>query len=74
MTREAIINKTLKVLSALPSDKMEEVADFASYVLKKHEDDLMQRSIEKLVEDSSAFDFLKDEEEIYTLKDIIEKY
>jgi hypothetical protein len=74
MTREAIINRTIKLISSLPAEKVEEIADFASYILKKHEDDLIQRGIEKLVEDSSAFDFLKDEDDIYTLKDVKEKY
>ena len=74
MTREAIINKTLKVLSALPADKVEEVADFASYILKKYEDDLIQRGIQKLTEDSPVYKLLADEEELYTLKDIKEKY
>lgn len=74
MTREALISKTLKLLSVLPAEKAEEVADFADYVFKKHEDDLMQKGIEKLVVQSAAFQFLADEEEIYTLKDIKEKY
>lgn len=74
MTREAIINKTLKVLTALPAEKAEEIADFADYVFKKHEDDLLQKGIEKLVAQSDAFNFLAEEEDIYTVKDIKEKY
>jgi hypothetical protein len=74
MTREAIINKTLKVLAALPAEKVEEIADFASYVLKKHEDDLIQRGIEKMIEGSTTFQFLADEEDLYTVNDIKEKY
>jgi hypothetical protein len=74
MTREAIINKTLKVLSALPAEKAEEVADFASYILKKHEDDLIQRGVQKLTEASPVYKLLEDEEELYTLNDIKEKY
>ena len=74
MTREALISKTLKVLSALPAEKAEEVADFADYIFKKHEDDLMQKGIEKLVIQSTAFQFLADEQDLYTAKDIKEKY
>lgn len=74
MTREAIINKTIKVLAVLPAEKAEEVADFASYILKKYEDDLVQLGIEKLVADSVTFNFLAAEEDLYSLKDIKEKY
>jgi len=73
MTREAIISKTMKALSVLPAEKAEEVADFASYILKKHEDDLILTGT-KITESSSAFQFLADEEDIYTVDDIKVKY
>jgi hypothetical protein len=38
MTREAIIQKAIKTLNMLPADKAGEVADFADYILKKHEE------------------------------------
>ena len=74
MTREAIIKKTIKTLHALPPDKIEEVADFADYVSKKHEEQMLKTGIQKLVDQSDAFRFLKDEEDLYSIQDIIEKY
>ena len=74
MTREAIIQKTIKTLNILPAEKAEEVADFADYVLKKHEENTLQNGIEKLIEQSQAFQFLIDEEDLYTAEDIKEKY
>jgi hypothetical protein len=74
MTREAIIQKTIKTLNMLPAEKAGEVADFADYVLKKHEELTLQNGIEKLVEKSKAFQFLNDEEDLYTVEDIKEKY
>jgi hypothetical protein len=74
MTTEAIINKTIKTLHTLPPNKVEEVADFVDYVSKKHEEHLINSGIEKLIDQSDAFDFLKDEEDIYTIQDIKEKY
>ena len=38
MTREAIIQKTVATLSKLPQNKVEEVADFADFLLKQQED------------------------------------
>jgi hypothetical protein len=74
MTREAIIQKTIKTLNMLPAEKAGEVADFADYVLKKHEELTLQNGIEKLVEKSKTFQFLNDEEDLYTAEDIKEKY
>lgn len=74
MTREAIIQKTVKTLNKLPAEKAGEVADFADYILKKHEEYTLQSGIENLVQQSKAFEFLTDEENLYTVEDIKEKY
>jgi hypothetical protein len=74
MTREAIIQKTIKTLSRLPADKVVEVSDFADYMLKKYEENRIQDGIERLVEQSHAFQFLNDEEDLYSAEDIKEKY
>jgi hypothetical protein len=70
MTRKAVIEDTIATLSKLPVEKAAEVADFAAFVLKKHEDALLRQGITELVEDSSAFAFLEDEEELYTIDDL----
>jgi len=74
MMRENLINKTIKTLSKLPNDKIREVSDFTEYILKKYEEETLQKGIEKLVSDSNAFQFLNDDEDLYTVNDIIEKY
>lgn len=74
MTKEAIIQKTLKTLSALPAKKAEEVANFADLVLKQYEEDILQKGLQKLTQDGEVFSFLNDEEVIYTTRDIKEKY
>ena len=74
MTREAIIQKAIKTISKLPTEKAEEVADFADNVLKNYEEQMLQKGIEKLVMQSHAFQFLNDEEDLYSVDDIKEKY
>ena len=49
MMRENLINKTIKTLSKLPNDKIREVSDFTEYILKKYEEETLQKGIEKLV-------------------------
>ena len=74
MTKEAIIEKTVKTLNILPSEKAEEIADFAVFILKKHEEYILQKGMYKLAEDSEAFNFLNEEEVLYSVKDIKKKY
>jgi len=74
MTKEAIIEKTVKTLNILPSEKAEEIADFADFILKKHEEYILQKGMYKLAEDSEAFNFLNEEEVLYSVKDIKKKY
>jgi hypothetical protein len=70
MTQSAIIENTISTLSKLPTEKALEVADFADFVLKKHEESLLQQGITQIVGDSKVFAFLEDEEELYTKEDL----
>ena len=74
MTRDTLIKRTLNTLSKLPQNKVREVSDFADFILKKYDEGILQKGIEKLVGDSKAYDFLKDEEDLYLLEDLKEKY
>jgi hypothetical protein len=74
MARETLIKKTLRTLSKLPPEKVKEVSDFADYILQKYDEEILQKGMEKLVSDSSAFYFLKDEEDLYSVEDLKEKY
>jgi len=74
MTREAIIQKTISTLNKLPEEKAGEVSDFADYILKKYEEENLQAGIEKLMAQSQVFQFLNDDEDLYTDEDIKEKY
>jgi hypothetical protein len=74
MTREAIIQKTMEVLHALPADKIEEVSDFADYILKTYDDRLLRQGMQALVEKSDTFSFVEEEQELYTIKDLKERY
>ena len=73
MAEKTLINRTLTTLSKLPPDKVKEVSDFADYILKKYDEQILRRGIEKLIGDSKAFAFLSQEEDIYTVEDLKEK-
>ena len=74
MSRAEIIEKTVNALNKLPETKGEEVADFADFMLKKTEEEHLQAGITYSIENSGAFSFLKDEEDLYTLDDLKEKF
>ena len=74
MSRHEIIEKTVNALNKLPESKGEEVADFADFMVKKTEEQLLQVGIQHLMENSDAFAFLKDEEDLYTIDDLKEKF
>ena len=74
MPGKTLINRTLTTLSKLPPDKVKEVSDFADYILKKYDEEILQKGIEKLVSNSNTYNFLKDEEDLYSVEDLKEIY
>ena len=74
MTKQAIIERTIKAINLLPEDKAEEISDFADFVIKKFEDNRITESIQQLASKSQTFDFLNDEEDLYSSHDLKEKY
>ena len=74
MTRQAIIERTLKAINQLPEEKAEEISDFAEFMMKQYEEQQLLKGIQRLTASSQAFEFLNNEEELYTEEDLKEKY
>ena len=74
MTRQVIIERTLKIINQLPEDKAAEISDFADFVFKRYEEHLLTKGIQKMISESQAFDFLNNEEDLYSLADLKEVY
>jgi len=74
MSRETLIKNTLNSLSKLPEQKIQEVSDFAEFLLSKADDAILTKGIQKLVAESKSFDFLKDDEDLYSIEDLKETY
>ena len=74
MTRQALIERTIDNLSKLPEQKIKEVSDFAEFLLSKLDDKVITKGIQQLVINSKSFDFLKDEEDLYTDDDLKERF
>lgn len=74
LSKQAIIDRTIKAINLLPADKAEEISDFADFVSKRYEEQQLAQGIQLLAAESQAFDFLNDEEELYTEADLKEVY
>ena len=74
MNKQAIIERTLKAINQLPDDKAEEISDFADFLIKRYEEQLLSEGIQKLSSESQSFEFLQNEEELYSIADFKEVY
>lgn len=74
MTKGHLIDKTIDYLKNLPDDKVIEVADFTEYLYQKLEECVPNKGIQELISKSKSFEFLNDEEDLYTLDDLKERY
>ena len=74
MDRKVLIGNIICKINLLPDIKIMEVNDFADFLLSKIADKITLEGIQKLTSDSKAFDFLKDEENLYSVNDLKEKY
>ncbi|MBK6731620.1 MAG: hypothetical protein IPG60_11925 [Bacteroidetes bacterium] len=74
MTRKTIIDRTLKVINQLPEEKAEEISIFADFVMKRFEEQQLNEQLLQINQKSNAYEFLNDEEDIYSVADLKEVY
>jgi uncharacterized membrane-anchored protein YjiN (DUF445 family) len=74
MTRQAIIERTVRAINQLPEEKAEEISTFAEFIMKQYEEHQLTQGIQKMASEGSTFDFLNQEEDHYTESDLKEVY
>jgi len=74
MAKQIIIELTMKAINELPQEKAEEILDFADFIFKRHEENELINGIKNMAAKSAAFDFLNNEEDIYSTADLKEVY
>jgi hypothetical protein len=75
MSKHELIELAISKLRKLPPEKIEEATDYISYILRKYDDELLQKGIEKIASEPGSFNFLnEDDDDLYTLNDAIEIY
>ena len=74
MNRELLLKDALNKINKLPNAKLEEINDFADFLLTRLDDQFINENIKELTSNSTSFDFLKEEEELYDESDLKEKF
>jgi len=74
MNRTKLLEDTINYLKIMPEDKISEVYDFVEYLYLKHESYILKKGIQKLESETESFKFLSNEQDIYSVADIKEKY
>jgi len=74
MNRQVLINNIIEKIDHLPDEKIIEINDFAEFLLSKIDDKIIAEGIKKLNYESKSFDFLKDDEDLYSVNDLKERY
>jgi len=74
MNRSALIKETIDKIHQLPNVKIQEINDFAEFLLSKIDDKILLEGIQKLTTDSKSFKYLKNEEDLFSVNDLKEKY
>lgn len=74
MTKHELIKKTVDTLAILPEDKIKQILDFVEFLQKQNEERVLQQGIHKLMDGSKTYKFLEEEEDLYTVDDLKEKY
>ncbi len=74
MSKQELIDKTIAALQKLPADKVAEVSDFTDFISQRNEDKQIVEGIKQLSSQTKSYQFLEDEEDLYTLKDVKAPY
>jgi len=74
MDKDLLIDNIVNKIKQLPDEKIVEINDFADFLLSKIDDRILQEGIQKITSESKAFEYLLNEEDLYTVNDLKEKY
>lgn len=74
MERNDLIENTILKIRQLPEAGIREIHDFAEFLVMKMEEQILQEGIQELTSQSSAFSYLNDEEDLYSVNDLKEHY
>lgn len=69
-----VLAQAVKTLERLSDRRLREAQDFVEFLLKKQEEEDIQEGIQYLLDRGESMAFLEEEEEIYSVEDLKERY
>jgi hypothetical protein len=70
MTKQLIIERTIRAINQLPDAKAEEISAFVDFVLKRYDEQQLSAGLQQLATNGQTFDFLGEEPELYSDADL----
>ena len=74
MSKKELIKQTINQLEKLPTEKIEEVYDYAEFICKRFEETSLIKGLTALNANSKSFAFLNEEEDLYSVEDLKERF
>ena len=74
MNKKDLLDSTIKKMEQLSEDKIREVNDFVEFLLQRREEYVINEGVKQMTSESKSFEFLQEEDDIYTVNDLKEKY
>ncbi len=74
MDRQVLIEKAIRYLNRLPEKKAADALGYIESLCEGKDDALLSKGMTRLAEQSKSLAFLDDEEDIYTVSDLRERY
>lgn len=74
MERNILIEKAVENITKLSDQQVQEIADFAEFLLSKTQDQILVEDIQRITIESDTFKFLNEEPELYSVNDLKKVY
>jgi hypothetical protein len=74
MNRQNLIKNTLDKINQLPDIKVKEINEYADLLISRIDDNIIRDGIQEITSQNESFDFLNQEEDIYTVQDLKVRY
>ena len=73
-SRDDLIRANVRKLDQLSTEQVQLVTDFIDFLLERTEEQNLQTSVQQFIEKSHTYQFLREEPELYGLKDLKKRY
>ncbi len=74
MSKKEIIEKIINAINQLPQVKAEEISNFTDYIYNQYEVELLRAGMVVLTDESNSFEFIKNEDDVYSIADVKKIY